>query len=208
MKRSHKITLSLLVLILFTGTLFVFYFNRVPNRNIPNGNVIVSPANGDVIHIESVESKTIHFFKNDIENILAIQEIEPPYKIVVIEMDLKDIHVQRAPIEGKVVYQEHFPGAHKNALSSPNVKQLANINEKNLIVFKNNEISVGVSQVAGLAARRIRSFVKIGDTLKKGDVYGRIILGSQVVVILPEKAILNVSTGETLIDGESIIATY
>lgn len=208
MKNIYKFLLGLLVLLIVTGGVFVAYFNRTPERTIPDGNVVVSPANGDVIHIEKVATETVRFFKNDIENILTMEEIEPPYTIVVIEMDLKDIHAQRAPIAGEIVFQEHFPGAHKNALSSPNVEQLINVNEKNLLVFENDEIAVGVSQVAGLAARRIRSFVDTGETVNQGDIYGRIILGSQVVVILPENAVPSVSVGETLIDGESVIATY
>ncbi len=194
-----------LLIILFA---FILYFNRAPNRNIPVGNIIVSPANGDIIHIESVDSNSVSFFKGDIENVLDIHKITPPYNVIVIELDLKDVHVQRAPIDGSIVYKEYFPGKHRNALSSPNVERLANVNEKNLIVFQNESIAVGVSQVAGITARRVQSFVETGDILKKGEVYGRIVLGSQVVVILPKSVKLNVEVGQTLIDGESIIGSY
>ena len=191
--------------ILFT---FILYFNRVPYRNVPEGNFIVSPANGDIIHIESVDSSSVSFFKGDIENILDIYNITPPYSVIVIELDLKDVHVQRAPIDGSIIYKEYFPGEHRNALFSPNVERLASVNEKNLIVFQNESIKVGVSQVAGIIARRVQSFVKIGDILKKGEVYGRIVLGSQVVVILPKSVKLNVEVGQKLVDGESIIGSY
>ena len=188
--------------------LFYIYFNRVPDRVIPQGNVVVAPANGKIIGIEEVDQNMISFFKNDIENKLTVNKIDPPYKIIVIEMNLKNVHVQRAPISGEIIDQEYFEGKHKNALSSDNLEQLANVNEKNLIVIKNDSLSVGVVQVAGIAARRIQSFVKINDRLDKGDIYGRILLGSQVVLIIPGSVSLNVKVGDVLIDGESIIATY
>lgn len=202
-----SITLIFCALLFLTG--FIFYFNRTPERSTPDEDVLVSPANGEIIHIETVSSNEVTFFKNDIENTLTVHDITPPYTVVVIEMDLRDIHAQRAPIDGEIVYQEHVAGAHKNALSSPNLEKLANVNEKNIVVFENDKLSVGVVQVAGMAARRIRSFIEQGDTLGKGEIYGRIILGSQVVVIFPaEITELLVKTGDILIDGESIIAQY
>ena len=79
---------------------------------------------------------------------------------------------------------------------------------KNLIVFKNEKIAIGVIQVAGKAARRIRSYVMPGSILEKGQVYGRILLGSQVVVIIPANITLNVATGDKVIDGETILGEY
>lgn len=206
-KRLRK-SIIILCLLAIGIVIFISYFNRIPERIIPQGNTIVSPANGKVIHIESINNPEIKFFKNDVENILTIHQIKHPYTIIVIEMNLKNIHVQKAPIAGKIIYQEHFPGKHKNALSQNNSKELVNTNEKNLIVFKNNDLSVGVVQVAGLTARRIISFVNIGDEIKKGAIYGKIILGSQVVVILPQKANLTTKVGDILTDGESVIAEY
>jgi len=187
---------------------FVTYFNRSPNRDIPKGNVIVSPATGDVIRIEKADANTISFLKKGIGNSLTVNGMEPPYNIIVIEMDPTDVHVQRSPIQGEVIYQEHFAGRHQNALWSPDVTELANENEKNIIVMQNQDISVGVIQVAGIMARRIVSFVSPTDNLEKGEIYGKIKLGSQVVVILPESLTLKVSLGDALVDGESVLATY
>lgn len=187
---------------------FIIYFNRAPERIIPEGNVVVSPATGDVIHIEKADTNTISFLKKGIVNSLSVNDMEPPYNIVVIEMDPTDVHVQRSPIQGEIIYQEHYDGKHQNALWSKNVTELANENEKNILVIKNQDVSVGVIQVAGIMARRIVSYVSPTDTLAKGEIYGRIKLGSQVVVILPESLDLDVSLGDTLVDGESILATY
>jgi phosphatidylserine decarboxylase len=206
MNKKKAGALCVLLIVCVVG--FIAFFNRAPERVIPAGNVITSPANGDIIHIEKSDKDTVTFFKNDTENTISANNISKPYSIVVIEMDPSDVHVQRSPISGSVVYQEHVNGAHKNALSSPGVEKLANVNEKNIIFFENNDIKVGVIQVAGLAARRIRSFVTMGDVLARGDIYGRIILGSQVVMILPESAHITAQVGDTLIDGESIVAQY
>jgi phosphatidylserine decarboxylase len=105
------------------------------------------------------------------------------------------------------VYQEHFEGAFKNALFSEDKERLANVNEKTLTVFESNDgVKVGVVQVAGAMARRINSFKEKGDFVKKGEPYGNIELGSQVVVILPQDIEPKVELGQTLVDGESIIA--
>ncbi len=208
MNNAFKKILTTFVVFFICIISFVIYFNRAPERMIPEGNVVVSPATGDVIHIEKADSNTISFLKKGIVNSLSINGMEPPYHIVVIEMDPTDVHVQRAPIQGEVTYQEHYPGKHQNALWSKNVTELANENEKNIIVIQNQDISVGVIQVAGIMARRIVSYVSPADNLAQGEIYGRIKLGSQVVVVLPGSLALNVSLGETLVDGESILATY
>ncbi len=207
-KKKEKILLTSAVTFLIVAFAFIFYFNRTPDRIIPGGNVIVSPATGDVIHIESANSDEISFLKKGIQNSLTVQGMEPPYNIVVIEMDPTDVHAQRSPIYGEVIYQEHFPGAHRNALWSKNVEELANENEKSILIIENDDLRVGVIQVAGIMARRIESFVSPADRLEKGEIYGRIKLGSQVVLILPKNIPLEVSKGDTLVDGESVIARY
>jgi phosphatidylserine decarboxylase len=208
MKKSLKLTLSVSIVFLIFIFSFVHYFNRAPERIIPTGNTIVSPATGDIIHIETADTNEISFLKKGIENTLAVQGMESPFNIVVIEMDPTDVHVQRAPIAGEIIYQEHISGQHKNALWSSNVTELANENEKNIIVIENEDLKVGVIQVAGIMARRIVSYVSPTDNLEKGEIYGRIKLGSQVVLILPEHIQLEVSLGDVLVDGESVIGKY
>jgi len=203
-KRSTYFFLTFLIL----SVSFIFYFNRSPERNIPEGDVIVSPATGDVIRIEKADTNEISFLKKGVENSLVINGMKAPYNIIVIEMDPTDVHVQRSPIQGELTYQEHFSGKHQNALWSKDVTELANENEKNIIIVENEKISVGVIQVAGIMARRIVSFVSPAQILKKGEIYGRIKLGSQVVVIIPEDLELEVSLGDTLADGETVLARY
>ncbi|MBP6925614.1 MAG: phosphatidylserine decarboxylase [Candidatus Pacebacteria bacterium] len=187
--------------------LAILVFNRTPQRIIPDGNVIIAPANGEVIYIQTADSEDISFFKKDVENQLTLHNMQAPYTIVVIEMNVKNIHAQRMPISGTISYQEYISGQHKNALRA-GAETLSRENEKNVIIIQNEDLSVGVIQVAGIMARRIRSFVDIGDTLEKGDIYGKITLGSQVVLVLPSDVTLLSQVGDVFIDGETVVAEY
>jgi phosphatidylserine decarboxylase len=83
---------------------------------------------------------------------------------------------------------------------------IVNTNEKTVTVFKNETDTIGVIQVAGKAARRIRNYTGVNEVLNKGQIYGRILLGSQVVVLVPENRTVNVTVGQKVIDGETILA--
>ncbi len=203
---SWKLITAAVLMVLLATALLVF--NRSPHRTIPETTSIISPANGTIIAIDESKDKDISFFKDDVLNSLHIAEIEPPFKVVVIEMNLKNVHVQRTPIAGTMIAHHYFPGKFKNALYSENREHLVNENEKMLSIFKNEEMSVGVVQVAGIVARRIKINKRDGDVLEKGEMYGRITFGSQVVAVLPSTVDLAVKVGDTVIDGESVLATY
>lgn len=183
------------------------YFQRRPRRIIPpSPGLIVSPANGKVIHIERTDSQHIAFFKNDVLNVLSLSEMQPPFQVVVIELSLFDVHVQRAPITGQVVAQRYFPGGFANALYSQDAIHLVNANEKQLTIIANEQTAVGVIQVAGIAARRIVAEVTTGQLLAKGAAIGHITFGSQVVLVLRDHAAVSVQVGDVVTDGETIIA--
>lgn len=186
--------------------LFIIYFGRTPARIVPVHADIVSPANGKIIALDRVDTEHITFFKEGVQNELEARDVTLPAHVVVIQMNLKNVHVQRAPIDGEVTYIEHYDGKFKNALYGKNKAQLSQQNEKNLIVISNSEETIGVIQVAGMLARRIKSYVHVGDEVRQGDKIGFIALGSQVVLIIPESRVLKVHIGDTLIDGETIIA--
>jgi len=208
MKKTNKRILYTITFLLLVVMGFVVFFNRAPERETPQGNTVVSPANGKIIGIETATGSEFSFLKKGYKNSISLENMESPYKVILIEMNLKNVHVQRAPIDGEIIYQEHFDGAHKNALSKKNNSNLININEKNIVIIKNDDISVGIVQVAGAAARRIQSFVLENNILSKGSIYGRILLGSQVVLILPDTINVLVHEGDVLIDGETIVAEY
>lgn len=203
MKFNKKILIPLLslVAIIIAGVVF---FNRTPMRTIP-AEGIVSPASGLVIATDSWPSADILFEKKGVPNHVTIPELSGPVKTIIIEMNLGDVHVQRAPLDGTITRMTHYDGNHKNALGSEK-QQLAIENEKVVTVFKGATKTIGVVQVAGMAARRIDNWSIAGDLVQKGQAYGRIILGSQVVVILPATSDISVQPGTRVIDGETIIA--
>ena len=202
---------KILIIIAFAAVLcsgFLMFITRAPARTIPPGRNIVSPANGRLIAVTKVDGPDLTFFKDGLKNILAVNELNPPVWILLVEMNLKDVHVQRSPIDGVISRQQYFPGKFKNVLTAKNKSELVNLNEKMLTIIKGEGLSVGVIQVAGQAARRIKSDVKAGQSVLKGEIFGRITLGSQVVLLLPGNLELKVQAGQKVVDGETIVAEY
>ena len=117
---------------------FAMYFMRVPAREIGERTAVLSPANGKIIAIDRIDTTHLTFFKEGIQNELEVQGVTLPAHVVVIQMNLKDVHVKRAPISGTVVYIEHFKGKFKNALYSKQKTHLVNTNEKNLTIIKSD----------------------------------------------------------------------
>lgn len=174
-------------------------------RVITIGDHVVSPANGRIIELLETESPNITFQKKGVTNHVFIPEISGPMHIVVIEMNLTDVHVQRAPITGIIMRVERFEGKHENALGKHEF-EIVNENEKVVTVFGNDTERIAVVQVAGMVARRIRTMFEVGDPINQGDIYGKILFGSQVVVMIPKSRSLQVQVGQTVIDGETVLA--
>lgn len=197
-------------IVIATGTfviclaIFAAFFARVIPRTIPTEG-IVSPASGKVIKIIESASSDIIFEKNGTVNHTTVREVSGPVHIILIELNLHDVHVQRAPISGTVVRTTHYDGNHENALGAEK-EAIAATNEKVVTVFHSDDTTLAVIQVAGRAARRIRNRIVGGSPVIKGDVYGRILLGSQVVVILPQDKELLVHEGDRMVDGETLLA--
>ncbi len=202
MKKNLKIFGVLLIGIFIA---FTVYFNRAPERVIPMDDSIISPASGKIIGIIPVDSPNITFTKKGLVNNVQIPELSGKMTMVLIEMNPLDVHVQRTPIAGSIISMDHYDGKHINALGGQKL-EIVNMNEKTVTVFKNQTDTIGVIQVAGKAARRIRNYIDVNDFLNKGEIYGRILLGSQVVVLVPENRTVNVTVGQKVIDGETILA--
>lgn len=196
----------LVVIIIIFLLYWKFWFLRLPERTIPQGEKkIVSPADGTVVSITKfgVPNATIEKGLLGMVSTITADVASTGY-IIGIAMNPFNVHYQRAPIDGTITKVSYTPGKFRNALTS-SLRIIEN--EHNEIVIKGN-VSVKVIQVAGALARRIQSFVRKNDTVKKGQVIGLINLGSQTVLILPTNVILHVKEGQRVVDGETVIAEY
>jgi len=189
--------------IIFSIIAFFMQFFRDPNRTIPDGEgVVVAPADGKVFQ-GKIDYLKIITVKDDpvMERILEDGE-----KGVLIStfMSPFDVHVQRAPVSGKILETKYYPGKFKIAMGDVHT-----VNEKNLIVIDSEYGKIGVIQIAGFVARRIVQYVKPGDTVRIGDRLGMIRFGSRVNLIIPyDKFRVMVFEGEKPTAGETIMAKF
>ena len=166
-------------------------FFRDPERVIPSGeDLIVAPADGKVVSITSVSS-------------------EPPVKSararISIFLSPLDVHINRAPIASKVTDVRHqsgkFVAAYKDEASERN--------EQNALLLVDKDArEVGVVQVAGVVARRIICRVKRGDILARGARFGLIMFGSRTDLYLPATARIDISEGQRVKGGETVIGRF
>jgi phosphatidylserine decarboxylase len=170
---------------LFLLALFCLYFFRDPDRTIPDGPVAVSPADGKVVGIigDGAECTRISIFLN-----------------------IFDVHVNRAPIAGKITNIEYTKGqflvASREIASSQNERNTFTIAG----AIAGESTCVRFAQIAGLIARRIVCYKKPGDSVAKGERVGLIKFGSRVDVVLGPEWDIQVQTGERVAGGSSILA--
>jgi phosphatidylserine decarboxylase len=186
--------------ILFSVIVFLMQFFRDPNRTIPSEEgVVVAPADGRILKgkidcIEVVDSNQhgMDQILEDGQKGIRISTFMSPF----------DVHVNRAPLSGKVVKTKYYPGKFKIA-----GRGMVTANEKNLIVIDTPHGKVGVIQIAGFIARRIVQYVNVGDEVKIGSRLGMIKFGSRVDLIIPHKNFeVRVEVGGRPKAGETIMA--
>ena len=171
----------------FILTVFMLYFFRDPERLIPDDeNVFVSPADGKVILIRDVnEPKYLH---------ADVKEIS-------IFMSPVNVHVNRAPCNGRVKTVKHNEGSFCAAY-----KDEASVCNENIeMVLETEYGDVLVRQVAGFLARRAVCRKKEGDVLNRGERYGVIKFSSRLDIYIPGKANIRIRLGDTVKAGETII---
>jgi len=196
---------GLINLIIISFIFFVFYkywFLRDPHRTIPEGGNIVSPADGKVIKITPFDSSTIEIKKGYFGKIQTLtKDVVKKGILISIFMSPMNVHINRSPIDGRIVSLKHTKGKFKRANSIRAIN-----NEKNEIIIENDEIGkLKVIQIAGFLARRIVSFVEENTIVNKGQRIGLIKFGSQVVLIIPEIE-LCIKEGQKVKAGKTIIA--
>jgi phosphatidylserine decarboxylase len=169
-------------------TLFVAFFFRNPKRKIPTlQNVILSPADGKIIHVGECEED--RFLK------------ERAWKVSIF-MSLFDVHLNRSPVSGKVIERNYHPGKFFVA----NAEKSSLLNEQNAFILETEDrFKILLIQIAGFVARRIVCYAKAGDILKRGEIFGLIRFGSRVDLYLPLAVNPVVRVGQKVKGGESII---
>ncbi len=166
---------------------YCIYFFRNPKRNIPaDSSLIVSPADGTV-------QEVVHLDTDDF--------IHAPCNKVIIFLSIFDVHVNRAPIAGEIKVQKYICGRFRPAYKD----SVGFENERHLIGIENENLRVTVTQIAGILARRIVSWVTLDDKLEKGELYGLIRFGSCTEIVVPENVEVLVKKGEKVRGGETII---
>ncbi|MBR9702441.1 phosphatidylserine decarboxylase family protein [Candidatus Woesearchaeota archaeon] len=198
------ICLLLLGVLLLLFGVFWLWFARQPRRSIHAGeNIIVSPANGKIVKMMKFDGPVIAEKWNKGITQLETNDVAKRGWFVLIMMTPLDVHWQRAPLSGTIINTQHVPGKFKNAVfgaSSLSALQ----NERNEILMKTKKGNIKVVQIAGLLARRISCFVNKDAQVNKGELIGFISFGSQVALLLPENAKLEVEEGFKVKDGERI----
>ena len=169
-------------------SLFILQFFRDPKRNtLSKKNIVVSAADGRVIVIEKCKDNYLN---------------RPAIKVSVF-MNVFNVHSNKIPVKSTVMNKWYFPGKFLNAaLSKASLE-----NERCALHLKTKEgFDITCVQIAGLIARRILCYVNKGDVLDVGERYGFIRFGSRVDLFLPINSKINVSLGEKVFNGETIIA--
>ncbi len=169
--------------------LFIVSFFRIPARllTIKDGQII-SPADGKVVVIE--EAIDEEYFKGK-----RLQ--------VSVFMSPLNVHVNRNPISGEIVYNQYHKGKYLVAWNPKSSTE----NERHSVVIKNGETEILVKQIAGAVARRIVNYLEVGNKVKQTEEYGFIKFGSRVDLLLPIGTKVNVGLNEVVQGGVTVIAT-
>jgi phosphatidylserine decarboxylase len=175
------ITLALLLL--------VISFFRIPKRQLTiQDGAIIAPADGKVVVIEEVQADE-YFTDRRIQ--------------ISIFMSPLNVHVNRNPVSGEVVYSQHHKGKYLVAWHPKSSTE----NERHTVVYKTNGKEILTKQIAGALAKRICNYLQPGMQVKQTDEMGFIKFGSRVDLFLPLDAKINVKIGDKPQGGVTVIAT-
>ena len=171
--------------------LFTFYFFRDPEAAVPTGkNLVLAPGHGKVDTIDTTTEP--EFMGGECQRISIF-------------LSVFDVHVQNAPLLGRIAFFKHSPGQYLNAMRA----DCSKYNENVLIGIEAGEPmgeKIGVRLIAGLIARRIVPWIAQNDLVQRGERISLIQFGSRVEVYLPKSAKIKVQLGDRVVGGESVLA--
>ena len=180
----------IILLISFIFFLFIVSFFRIPKRELTfSESKIVAPADGKVVVIEQVND-TEYFHDSRMQ--------------VSIFMSPVNVHVNRVPVDGTVVYNHYHKGKYLVAWHPKS----STLNERHSIVLENTNGAILVKQIAGALAKRICNYAEPGKIFKQGEEFGFIKFGSRVDLLLPLNAVIEVQPGQAVKSGVTVIASF
>ena len=163
------------------------YFFRNPKRKIPEDeHLVVSPADGTVQDVVELDDDDF---------------IKEPCTKVIIFLSVFNVHVNRSPIAGEIKCQKYVCGRFRPAYKD----EVGFDNERHMLGIENDRLKVTVTQIAGILARRIVSWVTLDDKMEKGQVYGLIKFGSCTEIVMPKGVEVLVKKGDKVRGGETIV---
>ncbi|OUX42682.1 phosphatidylserine decarboxylase [bacterium TMED277] len=176
-------------------TIWCVYFFRDPDRVIPKQkNILISPADGKILTVDICKSPK-NFSDSENDEMCKVS----------IFMNVFNVHVNRIPISGKIIWLKYIPGIFLNA----SLDKASEDNERMIIKI---EVSKGkyvyVVQIAGLIARRIKCDLAENQSVEIGDRFGLIRFGSRVDVYFPKSLKPIVVPGQIAIAGETILTEF
>ena len=182
-----------LIVLWLLFAVFTLYFFRDPNARVPIGSrLVIAPAHGKVDVVDTINEPL--FMGGECQRISIF-------------LSVIDVHVQNAPISGKVSFYKYSTGQFLNALRTDSAQH----NENVLLGFQDQQdsrLKVGVRLIAGVLARRIVPFVQLNDEAARGDRIALIQFGSRADVYLPAHARLKVKIGDRVVGGETVVAEF
>ncbi len=183
--------ISWIIFLLTLGLLvFVISFFRIPNRALTiQDNAIVAPADGKVVVIEEVQADE-YFTDRRIQ--------------VSIFMSPLNVHVNRNPVTGEVLYSQYHKGKYLVAWHPKSSTE----NERHSVVYRKDGKEILVKQIAGALAKRIINYLSAGQQVKQTEEMGFIRFGSRVDLLLPLDAKIHVKIGDKPQGGVTVIATW
>jgi phosphatidylserine decarboxylase len=186
---AASVLVSLWLTIFFIAIIFyTLAFFRDPNRRDPADQLaVVAAADGTVADIQEIDEEEF---------------LKARSKRIGIFLSIFDVHTNRAPVSGRVAFQQHRKGLCFDARRP----ECSEKNEAMTWAFQNPRATIVVRQLTGAIARRIVGWAKVGDELKRGQRFGMIRFGSRTEVYLPLDAEILVKVGDHVKGGASVIA--
>jgi phosphatidylserine decarboxylase len=227
---ARKIMKALFILIALGcgGFLFwrYFWFFRNPKRRVPEGEGVLSPADGKVVYVRKVEAKepVVTIKKGQKACIVDIlkEDVNTPKLIIGVFRSPFDVHYNRAPLSGEIQCITHYPAQGVNVhMGSMHWRCILNRfplyqncrhiiqNERTVTrikaLFKGSTFTAYIIQIAAKSVRGIDVFIPVGGFVQRGEIFGMIRIGSQVDLVVPwlPDMEIKVAPGDRVRAGES-----